>query len=80
MRLYVGKFAGAKTGEHRRRIETWCAQQHVGSGPIQVIGVEDVVNRGRQGAQTKQYRDSAALVTMKLLDAAGVLTFDLPNQ
>lgn len=80
MRLYVGKFAGAKTGEHRRRIETWCAQQQVGSCPIQVIGVEDVVNRVRQVAQTNQYRDSAALVTMKLLDAAGVLTFDVPNQ
>jgi hypothetical protein len=80
MRLYVGKFAGAKTGEHRRRIETWCAQQQVGSGPIQVIGVEDVVARVRQVAQTNQYRDSAALVTMKLLDAAGVLTFAPPDQ
>jgi hypothetical protein len=80
MRLYVGKFAGAKAGEHRRRIESWCAEQHVGGGPIQVIGVEDVVARVRQVAETKQYRDSAALVTMKLLDAAGVLAFDLPDQ
>jgi hypothetical protein len=80
MRLYVGKCAGAKAGEHRRRIEAWCAEQQVGGGPVQVIGVEDVVDRVRQVAQTKQYRDSAALVIMKLLDAAGVLTFDLPNQ
>lgn len=33
MRLYVGKFAGARAGEHRRRIESWCAEQHVGAGP-----------------------------------------------
>ena len=36
--------------------------------------------RGRfVAALAKQYRDSPALVTMKLLDAAGVLTFDVPD-
>lgn len=80
MRLYVGRFAGAKAGEHRRRIEAWCAEQRVGGGPIQVIGVEEVVVKVREVAQAKQYRDSAALVTMKLLDAAGVLAFDLPDR
>jgi hypothetical protein len=79
LRLYVGKFAGAKTGEHRRRIEAWCAEQQVGSGPIRVIGVKEVVDQVREVALTKQYRDSPALVTMKLLDAAGVLTFDVPD-
>jgi hypothetical protein len=60
---------------HRTRIETWCAQQQVGSGSIQIIGsgsiqiigIEEVVDRVCRVAQTKQYRDSAAPVTMKLL-------------
>lgn len=79
LRLYVGKFAGAKAGEHKRRIEAWCADQHVGGGPIQVIGVDDVVEKVRKVAENKQYRDNAALVTMKLLDAAGALNFTVPD-
>jgi hypothetical protein len=41
--------------------------------------VHQVVDQVRHVALTKQYRDSPALVTMKLLDAAGVLTFDVPD-
>jgi hypothetical protein len=47
MRLYVGKFAGAKTGEHRKGIETWCAEQQVGAD-----------RSGSARSPDKQYRDS----------------------
>ena len=79
MRLYVGKFAGEKKGDHRKRIESWCAAQKVGGGSIRVFGVSEVVGQVRNIAAQTQYRDNAALVTMKLLDAAGVLTFDMPG-
>jgi hypothetical protein len=78
MRLYVGKFAGAKTGAHAKRIHAWCAAQHVGAGPIKVIGVSEVVAQVRDVAAAKQYRDNAALVAMKVLDAAGALSLALP--
>jgi hypothetical protein len=35
--------------------------------------VDDVVDRVREVATKKQYRDNAALVALKVLDAAGVL-------
>jgi hypothetical protein len=73
LRLYVGRFAGSTKREHRRRIEEWCAAQHVGSGPIKVIPVEDVVEKVRAVAARKAYRDNAALVALKVLDAAGAL-------
>jgi hypothetical protein len=72
LRLYVGKFAG-KPGTHDVRIREWCAKQHAGRGPIKVIGVDEVVARVREVATRKQYRDNAALVALKVLDAAGAL-------
>lgn len=80
LRLYVGKFAGAKTGAHETRVREWCARQHVGSGPIKVIGVKDVVARASAVAASKQYRDNAALVAMKVLEAAGALNLTLPER
>jgi hypothetical protein len=79
LRLYVGKFAGAKTGEHERRVREWCAHQYVGCGPIKVIGVKDVVAQVTAVAATKQYRDNAALVAMKVREAAGALSLSLPE-
>lgn len=73
MRLYVGRFAGPTKGENERSIRTWAATQTVGSGPIRVIGVTDVVETVRRVASSKQYRDDAALVALKVLDAAGQL-------
>jgi hypothetical protein len=72
LRLYVGKFAG-RPGTHDVRVREWCAKQKAGRGSIRVVGVEEVVARVRQVATRKQYRDNAALVALKVLDAAGAL-------
>ncbi len=80
LRLYVGKFAAPKKGTHEAAIRQWCAMQHVGAGPIEVFGVEDVVARVRQAAAHNQYRDNPVLVTMKVLQAAGLLALGLPNR
>lgn len=76
LRLYVGRFAGARPGEpsHEQRIRSWCATQEVGGGPIEVVDVHQVVTRVRAIAESKQYRDNAALVAIKVLEAAGALT------
>jgi hypothetical protein len=73
LRLYVGRFAAPTKGDDERAVRAWAAKQIVGSGPIEVIGVEDVVNIVRRVAAHKQYRDDAALVALKVLDAAGHL-------
>lgn len=79
LRLYVGKFAGATQGSHERQIREWCSAQTVGRGAIQVVGVTEVVNQVIAVAQSKQYRDNAALVAMKVLEAAGTLKLTLPD-
>lgn len=71
LRLYVGKFAG---GGNEAAVREWCAQQVVGAGPIAVVGAAEVVEIVRRMAGSKQYRDNAVLATLKVLDAAGVLT------
>jgi hypothetical protein len=48
-------------------------EQHVGGGPIEVIGVQEVVRIVREVADDTQYRDSAVLVTLKALQEAGQL-------
>jgi hypothetical protein len=73
LRLYVGRFSGRKTGQHEQRIRAWAAQQHVGCGPIEVVGVQDVVRIVREAAGDTQYRDSAVLVTLKALQETGQL-------
>jgi hypothetical protein len=72
LRLYVGKFAG-RPGTHDVRVREWCAKQRAGRGSIKVVGVDEVVARVREVATRKQYRDDAALVALKVLDAAGAL-------
>ena len=79
LRIYVGKFAGAKSGVHEAEVRAWCSTQHVGAGPIKVVGVNEVVARVRDVASSKQYRDNAALVAMKVMEAAGVLKVTLPE-
>jgi hypothetical protein len=78
-RLYVGKFAAASRGAEEQSIREWCASTVIGGGPIKVYGVAEVAARARQVANTKQYRDNPALVAIKVLDAAGMLT-PLPQQ
>lgn len=77
MRLYVGKFAGS--GAHEEQIRKWAKRQRVGAGPIGVYGLKDVVGRVREAASHKQYRDDPVLVTMKVLEAAGMLTEVVPE-
>lgn len=73
IRLYVGRFAAPTKGTHEAAIREWCAGQHVGGGPITVHGLMDVVEAVREAAASKTYRDNPVLVTMKVLDAAGLL-------
>ncbi|HEX3804559.1 MAG TPA: hypothetical protein VHV75_17160 [Solirubrobacteraceae bacterium] len=42
-------------------------------GPIGVYGLTDVVGVVRQTAVPRGYRDNPVLVTMKVLEAAGML-------
>jgi hypothetical protein len=73
LRLYVGRFAGPTKGENERAVRDWAAATVVGAGPIRVVGVTEVVEVVRRVASSKQYRDDAALVALKVLDAAGHL-------
>lgn len=73
LRLYAGRFAGRRAGEHERRIREWAARQRVGVGSIEVVGLEEVVRKVRLAAGRKQYRDNAALVAVKVLAEAGQL-------
>jgi hypothetical protein len=73
LRLYAGRFAGRRAGEHEDRIREWAARQRVGAGPIGVVGLEEVVRKVRLAAERKQYRDNAALVAVKVLAEAGQL-------
>lgn len=70
LRLCVGKFAGGTAGDHERRIRTWCAARTLGSGPIRVFGLDEIVPKARALAARKQYRDNPALVAIKVLEAA----------
>jgi hypothetical protein len=72
LRLYVGKFSGA--GAHEERVREWASRQQAGAGPIRVFGLSDVVGMVRQAAVPRAYRDNPVLVTMKVLDAAGMLS------
>jgi hypothetical protein len=80
LRLYVGRFASPKRGTHEEQIRRWARKQRVGVGPIGVFGLDDVVGRVREAASHKQYRDNPVLVTMKVLEAAGMLIHTLPDE
>jgi hypothetical protein len=73
LRLYVGRFAAPVKGTHEPAIREWAATQVVGGGPIEVYGLSDVIDAVRTAAASKTYRDNPVLVTMKVLDAAGLL-------
>jgi hypothetical protein len=73
LRLYVGRFAAPIKRTHEPAIREWAASQIAGAGPIEVYGLADVVNAVRKAAASKTYRDNPVLVTMKVLDAAGLL-------
>jgi hypothetical protein len=73
LRLYVGRFAAPVKRTHEPAIREWAATQIVGGGPIEVYGLSDVIQAVRTAAASKTYRDNPVLVTMKVLDAAGLL-------
>lgn len=70
LRLYAGKFAG-KNGE--QEVRDWARSQIVGSGPIRVYGVNEVVADVKELAKSKTYIDDPALVAVKVLAFAGSL-------
>ena len=78
LRLYAGRFAAQAQGLHEQRIRDWCARQIAGGGPIEVIGITEVITKVLGAAAQKQYRENAVLVTMKVLEAAGLLNLGLP--
>lgn len=73
LRLYAGRFAAPVKGTHEPVIRAWAAEQKVGAGPIEVYGLTDVVSAVQKAAASKSYRDNPVLITMKVLDAAGLL-------
>ena len=73
IRLYVGRFAAPTKGDNEQGVRSWADSVIVGSGPIKIIGVTEVVNAVRKVASHKQYRDDPALVALKVLEAAGQL-------
>jgi hypothetical protein len=74
LRLYVGRFAGGKSRKHETVIREWAANQRVGRGPIRVIDVREVAATARKVAESTTYRDNPALVAIKVLGEAGMLT------
>ena len=79
LRFYVGRFAAPIKGGHEADVRAWCANQHVGGGPIEVRGVADVISAAQKAAASKQYTDNPVLVTMKVLEAGGLLKLKLPD-
>jgi hypothetical protein len=79
LRMYVGRFAAPTKGAHEAQIRQWCATQHAGGGPILVFGVTDVIASVQRAAASRTYRDNPVLVTMKVLEAGGLLTLALPD-
>jgi len=71
--------AAPKRGDHEARIRDWCGKQRAGAGRIEVVGLDDVVTRVRSAAVHTQYRDNPVLVTMKVLEAAGLLRPSFPT-
>lgn len=70
----MGRFAGARGVNNEDRIRSWCAAQTVGAGPITVHALQEVARAARRAASRKTYRNDPALVAIKVLDAAEMLT------
>ncbi len=66
-RLYVGHFRSVQ-----QELETrdWCASQFVGSGPIKVCSVDEIVGVVKAKAESKTYLNNPALVALKVLQEA----------
>jgi hypothetical protein len=77
LRFCVGRFAG-QDGTNERRVREWCATQHVGGGPIELVTVRQVTERVRAVAVQKTYLDNPVIVAMKVLAAAELLDLSKP--
>lgn len=66
-RLYVGHFNSVPQELETRK---WCESQIVGSGPIKVVSVDEIVDVVKAKAQSKTYLNNPALVTLKVLQEA----------
>ncbi|CAN5809592.1 hypothetical protein BH24ACT5_BH24ACT5_01450 [soil metagenome] len=75
LRLYAGKFAATKAGEQEAAIRAWAATQIVGSGPIKIYGIDQIVKLLEEQASRRTYRDDPVIVTLKALYATGNLQF-----
>ncbi len=72
--LFVGRFSGPTVGDHERRVRAWCNRQRVGTSPILVLSLSDMVDTVIHAAtDAKQYRDNPVLMTTRLLKAADLL-------
>lgn len=79
LRLYVGRFAGRSTGAHEAQIRQWAKTQRVGSGPIQIVGLQEVVGSVVRIAQETQYLNNPVLVTLKVLAESGLIDLNIPD-
>lgn len=70
LRLYAGKFPSIV---QELAIREWASKQKAGSGSIKVFGASQVVSAVRVMANSTTYRDNPVLVSLKVMDAAGVL-------
>lgn len=77
LRLYVGKFAGGEGGDEVA-VRAWCATQQVGTGPIEVIGLKEVVEKVLSIAARSTYINDPVVVSMKVLAAAKLLNLSAP--
>ena len=66
-RLYVGHFMSVKQELETRE---WCDGQIVGSGPIRVFSVDEIVDVVKAKASSKTYLNNPALVALKVLQEA----------
>jgi len=66
-RLYVGHFMSVNQELATRK---WCSEQSVGSGPIKLVSVDEIVDLVKQKAESKTYLNNPALVTLKVLQEA----------
>lgn len=66
-RLYVGHFQSIQQELETRQ---WCSSQIVGSGPIRVFSVDEIVGAVKAKAESKTYLNNPALVALKVLQEA----------
>lgn len=68
-RLYVGHFNSVSQEMATRE---WCNSQIVGSGPMIVVSVDEIVDQVKAKASSKTYVNNPALVAIKVLEEAEI--------